>query len=188
MIKNFKLEFDALKDRKKKEVSTPQISQKLDVVRWTETFLDFLSRIVGARNVPLAYVVRDVDIIDYTVPFVLIDDTCYTKDSRSLEEELIKRASHNHPLFKADNASVYHMLEEATQTMVYYASIKPFQRKKDGRNAWSSIVKQYAGDDQWKRQLEKSEDYINSKVWKGNTNHPLADHVSKHRNSYVSMV
>ena len=54
VIKNFKLEFDDLKYRKKKEVSTPQISQKLDVVRWTETFLDLLSMIVGACNVPLS--------------------------------------------------------------------------------------------------------------------------------------
>ena len=41
VIKIFKLEFDALKKREKKEVSTPQIIQKLDVARWTETFLDF---------------------------------------------------------------------------------------------------------------------------------------------------
>ena len=54
VIKNFKLEFDTLKDRKKKEVSTPQISPKLDVVRWMEIFLDFLPRILGARNVPFS--------------------------------------------------------------------------------------------------------------------------------------
>ena len=33
IIKNIKLEFDDIKERRKKEVSTPQISQKLDVVR-----------------------------------------------------------------------------------------------------------------------------------------------------------
>ena len=85
VIKNFKLEFDALKERKKKEVSTSQISQKLDVVRWTETFLDFLSRIVGARNVPLACVVRATDIVDYAAPLVLMKDACYIEDDGSLE-------------------------------------------------------------------------------------------------------
>ena len=35
VIKNFKLEFDALKYLKKKEVSTPQIIQKRDAVYWT---------------------------------------------------------------------------------------------------------------------------------------------------------
>ena len=37
-------------------------------------------------------------------------------------------------------------------------------------------------------QLDLSEDCIRTKVWKHNTSHPLADHVAKHRNSYVSMV
>ena len=39
VIKNFKLEFDSIKDRKKKEVSTLHVSQKLDIVRWTENLL-----------------------------------------------------------------------------------------------------------------------------------------------------
>ena len=68
------------------------------------------------------------------------------------------------------------------------ASMKPFQRKKDGSNSWLSIVNQHSRDDQWKPQLKKSKDCINSKVWKGKASHPLADHVSKHRNSHVSMV
>ena len=76
VIKKFKLEFDALKEQKKKEVSTPQISQKLDVVRWTETFLDFLSMILCAKNVPLAHVVRATDIVDYDAPLVLTEETC----------------------------------------------------------------------------------------------------------------
>ena len=54
IFKNFKIEFDAIKEHKKKEFSTPQISQNLDVVRWNKEFLDFLLRIVGARNMPLS--------------------------------------------------------------------------------------------------------------------------------------
>ena len=114
VIKNFKLDFDALKDLKKKEVSTPQISQKLYVVRWTETFLNFLSRIVGAMNVPLVCVVQATDVVDDAVPFSLMDDDCCTEDARSSEEELTKRVSHVRPLFKKDNTAANYMLEEAT--------------------------------------------------------------------------
>ena len=53
VIKNFKFEFDTIKEHKKKEVATPQIIQKLDIVRWSEAFLDFLSRIIGSRNMCL---------------------------------------------------------------------------------------------------------------------------------------
>ena len=90
VIKIFKLEFDALKDLKKKDVPTPLTSQKLGVVRWTETFLDFLSRIVGARNAPFSRIVRTVDVADFTKPFALMEDACHVEDDGSLEEELTR--------------------------------------------------------------------------------------------------
>ena len=57
IIKKFKLEFDAIKKRKPKYFSMLQMSHKLDVAR-TEAFLDSLSRIVAAKNITLAHVVR----------------------------------------------------------------------------------------------------------------------------------
>ena len=107
VVKNFKLECDAIKEHKKKEVKTPQISQKLDIILWTEAFLDFLSRIVGSRNIHLACVVQTIDILDYDTPFELMNDTCCTECAGSLEEELIKRESQSHSLFKEDDATVY---------------------------------------------------------------------------------
>ena len=118
----------------------------------------------------------------------MINDACGIEDSGSLEEEHTKRASGSHLLFKEDNTDVYCRLEEATRSMVHSASIKTFQRKKDSRNSSMSIAKQYTGVDEWKCQLQKSEDCINSKNLKGNINYPLADHVSKHRKSYVPIV
>ena len=97
---------------------------------------------------PLAHIVRATCIVDYAAPLALMEDTSYTEDARSLEEELIKRASHGHPLFKVDNAAVHCVLEEATRSTMHSTSIKPFQRKKDGRNDWLSIAKQHARDDQ----------------------------------------
>ena len=107
---------------------------------------------------------RATDIVDYAAPFMLVDDTCYAEDDGSLKEDLIKRASHSHPMFKEDNAAVHHMLEEANRSKVCSTSLKPLQRKKDGRNTLLSTVKHHAGDDQRKRPSEKPEDFINSKV------------------------
>ena len=50
----------------------------------------------------------------------------------SVEKDLITRASHNHPLVKDENAEVYYDLETALRVTTYLASIKPFQRLKDG--------------------------------------------------------
>ena len=157
-------------------------------MRWTETFLCFLHRSVGERITPLVCIVRAVDLVDCSMPFVLTEDVCRTECSRSLEEELSRRSLHDHSLFKKDNAAVHHFLEEATRSTVCSDRMKTFQKKKDGRNAWFSMVKQYDDDDQWKHQLEKSEDHINTKFWKGNTSQPFSDNISKHRNAHVSMI
>ena len=48
-----------------------------------------------------------MDNVNYDAPFELMNGTCCTEDAVSLEEELIKRASQRHPLFKEDNDAVY---------------------------------------------------------------------------------
>ena len=57
--------------------------------------------------------------------------------------------SHSHPLFWEDNSEVYFLLKEATRGTSYAASIKPFQRMKNGRDAYLALVGQYAGKDKW---------------------------------------
>ena len=99
-----------------------------------------MSRVVGARNMHLAYVACPTDNVDYDAPFELTSDTWCLEDAGSLEKELIKRAHHSNPLLKEDNAAIYFRLEESTRLTAQLASIKPFQRKKDNRNAYMSIV------------------------------------------------
>ena len=97
----------------------------------------------------MSCIVRTSDTVVCSVPFALMEDNCYTEDSGSLEEEISRQFSHVHPLFKEDNASVCHFLEEETWSTVCSASTKPFQKKKDGQNSWFSMVKQHASEDQW---------------------------------------
>ena len=88
---------------------------------------------------------RVVDVEDCTALFVFMVDACRTEDSGSLEEELIKRASHSHLLFKENDTAFYYRLDESIMPKVHYASIKPFKRKKDEGNTWLSIVKHNTG-------------------------------------------
>ena len=91
----------------------------------------------------------------------------------SVEAKMIARASHQHPLFCDDNSALYHKLKEATRTTQYAASIKPFQRRKDGRGAWLALRNQYAGKDKWEAEIKKQENLIHTKKWKGQSNFSL---------------
>ena len=58
IIKLFKLEYDALVERKDMVITTPKISSSLPIIKWIESFSDMLSRVIGSRNILLAYAIR----------------------------------------------------------------------------------------------------------------------------------
>ena len=111
----------------------------------------------------------------------------YAEVFGSVEEDFIDRATHTHPLYRDDNASLYFYLEEATRSTMYISSIQPFSRRKDGRGAWFTITNQYAGKDKWGAELKKQDDLLHTYKWKGQSNFSLDKFISQHRNPFVSM-
>lgn len=187
VIKNFTQQWKVLKDRKEDDSpEVPKVSKALPIIKWSEAFMDYLSRKVGLRCIPLSYVVRETEAVPAIAP-VLALDLPHSEQFGSVEEDLIQRASHTHPLFRDDNAQVYYDVEEGLRGTSYLASIKPHQRAKNGRGAYRSIVSQYAGADKWQAELKKQEDVVHNRIWKGQSNFTLDKFVAQHRNAYVMM-
>jgi hypothetical protein len=188
VMKNFELQWKALEDKKDgDEPDTPKISKGLNIMRWSEAFNDTLNRYIGVRMIPLAYVVRTDDVVAPNVAPAIAPGQPHSTEHGSVEEELIARASHVHALYRQDNASVYYKLEEATRGTNYAASIKPFQRSKDGRAAFKAIINQFAGVDKWNAEVTKQEAVLHTRKWKGQSNYGLEKHCGMHRNAYVQM-
>ena len=149
VMSNFEIQWKALKERKDEDdPDVPKITKALPIIKWAEAFQDFLNRVIGARMIPLAYVIQ----IDPQVPGnapPLAANQQHSTEHGSAEGELVARAAHTHALFRDDNSVVYYHLEEATRGTSYAASIKTFQRGKDGRGAWIALTSQYAGKDKW---------------------------------------
>ena len=93
---------------------------------------------MGSRTIPYSYVTRQDAEVPADVP-ALAPGKPHTEVHGSVEGDLVARASHTHPLFRDDNSAVYYFLEEATRGTSYAASLKPYQRVKDGRAAYFSI-------------------------------------------------
>jgi len=186
VMKNFAAQWKALKDKKKAdEPEVPKITKALPVIRWTEAFRDYLHHTIGVRTIPLAYVIRP----DEDVPAIgtIAAATPHSTEHGSIEDELIARASHANPLYREDNSAVYHKLEEATRATSYAASIKPYQRAKNGRGAWLALSNQYAGRDKWEAEMNRHEQLLHTRIWKGQSNFTLERFITQHRNAYVSM-
>ena len=187
VMRNFEIQWKALKTKKDEDPpDVPKITKSLPIIKWTEAFQDFLNRVIGVRVTPLYYVIRTEADVPAAVP-PLAPNQPHSIEHGSVEAELVARASHTHALFRDDNASVYHHSEEATRATVYAASIKPYQRAKNGRGAWQALIGQYAGIDKWEAEIKKQEQLMHTRIWKGQTNFSLEAFISQHRNAFVSM-
>jgi hypothetical protein len=163
----------------------PKITKALPIIKWTEAFRDYLHRVIGVRIIPLAYVIRP----EADVPAIGAQaaGTPHSIEHGAIEIELIARASHGHPLFREDNSTMYYKIEEATRATPYAASIKPFQKSKNGRGAWLAVLNQYAGKDKWEAEIKRHEKLLHTGEWKGQSNYTLERFIAEHRNAFVSM-
>ena len=126
VIRNFNEHWKALKERKdSSNPDVPKISKNLNIMKWTEAFTDFARRVVGYRTIPLSYVIRETAVVPAAISALLADQP-FAEVNGSVEDELVDQASHLHPLFREDNASVYFFLEEATRSTMFTSSIQPF--------------------------------------------------------------
>ena len=82
---------------------------------------------------------------------------------------------------------MYYALEEAMRSTSYAASIKPFQRSKNGHSALLALTNQYAGNNKWEAEIRKQDDLLHTHVWKGQLNFPLEGLIAQHCNTFVSM-
>ena len=133
-------------DWKDDEIEVPKVTRSLPILKWIEAFTGFLHCKIGVRTIPLAYVICEEVDVPVVAP-VLMNGLPHSEDFGSVELELVNRASHDHPLFREDNSQVYYLLEEALRGTSYAPSLKPFQRRKNGRGAVFSVTNQYVGLD-----------------------------------------
>ena len=186
-MRNFQEQWCALEGRKGgEEPNTPKITKDLQVIRWVEAFKDHLHRFTGAIHIPLVYVIREKEEVDPTCPPLATNEP-YSLENGSIELDLVERASHNHGLYKNDNAQVYYKLEEATRGTPYEDSIKPFQTTKDGREGFRSLCGKYAGEDKWELILKKQDYLLHKRKWRGQNSFTLERFFQKHRNAFVMM-
>jgi hypothetical protein len=96
VMKNFDVQWKALKVKQKEDPpETPKISKALPVIKWTESFRDFLNRVVGVRTIPLCYVIRETVSVPAAAP-ALAQNQPHSNERESVTGELVATASHEH--------------------------------------------------------------------------------------------
>ena len=100
VMSNFEIQWKALKERKDEDdPDVPKITKALPIIKWTEAFQDFLNRVIGARMIPLAYVIRiDPQVPGNAPPFAA--NRLHSTEHGSVEGKLVARAAHTHALLE----------------------------------------------------------------------------------------
>ena len=95
------------------------------------------------------------------------------------------RSTQHDTIYREDNKSLCHMLEEGAKNTTCVASLKPYMRGKDGLKAFLAIKRQYVGVDKWESELRTQEKIMHDHVFNGRTNYTLEKYNCSHRKAYV---
>ena len=187
VMKNFKIQMDALKETTAPQDIAP-IKSGVPITKFLEQFKLHCHGVVGKRNAPVNYVFREDEAVPADGP-ALLPDQPHSEEYGSVEGELIARLSFDHPLYRNDNELVYSILAKGLQGSKYAATIVRFRRRgvMDGRGAFLAVKSQHAGKAVWEAQIKKSEDFLKTRVWTGNSTTTLEAHIDGHRMAYVAL-
>ena len=135
-LNNFNVEWKVIQDRKKAndELKLPVISKQLMIVAFFEAYETYFSEFIGASNCPLTWIYRDEDTVAAAPPAQETDQP-YSVEHKSVAGEMVHWLSHDHPLYRVDNATGYSQLVTATLGTQYSSTIAPFKRARYGRGA-----------------------------------------------------
>lgn len=187
MVRNFEIEWKALKAKKSEDDPDVPTMTGTTVMKWNESFVDYLHQCIGARNIPLAYVICKNTAVPVTCP-ALANNKPHLEEHGLIEADTIARGLHTGAAYQHDNKSVYFKLEEATRSTNKAATIKPFQRTKDSRAAYLALIAQHASKDQWHALIQQHNKILHNVKWKGNMNYFLDKHCQQQRNSFAQIV
>ena len=100
--------------------------EKGSIIKWIESFKLHCNTVVGVRNFPIVYVI-DKHGANTSRP-ALATNQPHSEEYGSVESELVKLLSWNHPLFKNDNNNVFYRMERELIGTPYASTIVLFRK------------------------------------------------------------
>ena len=118
---------------------------------------------------------------------------CQAGDPHSVETGSIEggltltvRMTHNHPLYKVDNGSVFDMIKIAVRGHDLAATITPFCRARDGCGALLAFKSQHAGKAIYDQLVKEAENVLKNSQWSGTTSITLQQNTGLQRKAFIT--
>ena len=88
------------------DLGIPKLTKNLKVMHWAPTIIAFWTTYIGARNVPLTYLIWEYPVVTQPPPALEIYRP-YLEPNDSIYYELVERVTHIHTLFTTENQVLY---------------------------------------------------------------------------------
>ena len=132
--------------------------EKGSIIKWIESFKLHSNTVMGLCNCPVVYVINEHGATTARPAFSA--NQPHSEEYGSVESELVKLLSWNHPLFKNDNNNVFDRMERALIGTSYASTIVRFRKARNGNKAMVAIVSQHARKYMWEKRIKHSEEYM----------------------------
>ena len=140
MISNFQVQHKVIEARLKEPTpDVPRLTKRSTDPQRADYFCVFPSKCSSAQGcATMAYVSRTVEAVDSSAPLLCVNQP-HSDDHGSVVKEYGHRLSNSDAYYGNDNEILYGYLEEATCGTIFVASVKYFERYRNGRGAWLDL-------------------------------------------------
>ena len=141
-------------------------------------------------EIPLTYIVRYEEAVPALVDdLIVIRGAPYSTSYTSFFDEMIYRSTLSRSAYNEKNSRVFALLSEAIKKSIHSTTLRSFLRKRNGRGAFTTLVKQNLGSYKWEEEIEKVETAVMINQWNGRSSRlPLRKHITNHRISHNMMI
>jgi hypothetical protein len=144
---------------------------------WKETITTYLHSKIGQASIPLAYIIRE---FDAPIPGLIYP---------TAHDQLVAGAILIGPEYHRNNGTVYDLLQSLTVNGPAWPWINAYQRTRDGRKAWKSLVSYYEGDSMRTRSKQECYDAIAKAHYQGpRRNYDFSTYVHTHQQAHQELI
>jgi hypothetical protein len=144
---------------------------------WKENVKTYLHSKLGQASIPLAYIIRELDI---PIPNILYP---------TVHDQLVECAVLHGTEYNTNNGIVYDLLQSLTLNGPAWPWIDGFQRTRDGRRAWKALEAYYKGDSMRTRSKQECYDAIAKATYQGTKrNFDFSAYVAVHQQAHQDLI
>ena len=188
-VKQFRLLDDIIEKHQPPQELEP-ISSSLLIIKWVENFEEYLRGVLEVDDIFLTYIVRKEEVIPVLMDDPIVTECApYSTSYTSFFDEIIAQTKLSGVAYNENNSRVFALLSEALKNSIHSTTLCSFSKRRDGREAFTALVKQNLGSSKWEEEIEKAETAVMSNQWNGRSSRlPLRKHVTNHRIAHNMMM